>query len=266
MQQSTNTVLDLQMRRRQLLFGLASAVVLPAASPAASHARPGLIGVIKTLRVAVIDLAPWAQRDEHGRVKGVFIDLARQLEQTSGVALELLVVPYPRAVAMLASNDADMMFSVGSATLERVALPLATLADDDIIMLFRAGERLQSLADLRGKTVGHVRGAEYDAAFSADTSIIKYATRNYEQDVQMLLLKRIDAAIGVRTGLQYAARMLDADRGSLAPALLLRRAQISLYLGRRHADPRLAEKLQAACATLYQRQAMRQLVHLYCGA
>lgn len=269
MQQPTIAVLNVQKRRRQLLFGLAGALpvnLLPTTLlPAAAQAPVGPVGVGKALRVAVIDVAPWALRDQHGRAGGVFIDLARQLAQASGVGLELLVVPYPRAIAMLAASDADIMFSVGGDALQRVALPVATLADDDIILIARAGERLQSLADLRGKTVGHVRGAEYDAAFSADPAIIKYATSNYEQDVRMLLLKRIDAAIGVRTGLQYAARLQGADRGSLQ-ALLLRRTQISLYLARRHADPRLAEQLRAACAMLYQRQAMRQLVRLYCGA
>src|SRR5471032_1193915 len=245
--------------RRRFIGALPAAALLAVALPlrAAAAAAP--------LRVVTLCIEPFGSFDAAGRAVGVYVDLADSLSRESGIVFTNTVVPYSRAMAMMANGDADLVFSIPNSKLDQVARPLLALFKGDIVVIGRAGTRYNSLAELRGKMVGQVRGAEYAQAFVDDPAIAKHDTVSTEQTMRMLLEGRFDAAIGFRHAMFYSLRAMKVPRERLGPTLLLQQRDVSIYLARSVRDPAVAAALLKAGTALRDRGVIRDLVERYFG-
>jgi ABC-type amino acid transport substrate-binding protein len=252
---NTNTRID-RWRRRAVLCVLGGAALAGAPAHLLAATAPG-----RALRIAVIDLRPWTVHGAAGG--GVFFELAQQLAQQAGIALDPVVVPYARAATLLARGEVDLMFSIDTARMRRTAVAGVHLSMEEVVVLTPRGVTVGSLADLRGKTVGRLRDADYDDAFAADAAIIKYDTASYEQELRMLLKGRIDAVIGVRSALLYALKEIGVAPTRLAPPWVLRQAPLALFMTQRVRDSEAGAALQAACQVLAERKAMATLIARY---
>lgn len=243
-------------RRRRFIGALPAAAMLAGGMPARAAAP---------LRVVTLGVEPFGWVDAAGHAAGLFIDLAASLSRESGIPLLNTVAPYPRAVAMMKRGDADLMISIPNSKLDQVAQPLVFLFKGDIVVVGRAGTRYNSLADLRGKTVGQIRGAEYVQAFLDDAAIVKHETITTEQTVKMLLEGRFDAAIGFRHSILYTLRSMKLSRDKLGPALLVAQRDVSMYVARSVRDPGVVAALVKAMTALRERGVVRDLLERYFG-
>ena len=234
-----------------LTLALAFAPVLMLACPRAMAADAPL----RPLKVVTFALVPFGMLDAAGMPAGVTVDLQQQLALESGLAMENLIVPYPRAVAMIISGEADLLLSFDNAKLRAHARQLGAVASGEIVVMGRAGSSYASLADLRGKTVGHIRGAEYDVVLQSDPAVAKHETVSYEQSVRMLLEGRFDATLGVRLSLLHTLRQLGVPRAKLGPELVLGRRDIVVHYSSKRYDPQVAAALTRALAVMRQRGA-----------
>lgn len=239
-------------RRRRLLGGLATALALSGLQRV-SAAAP------RRLKAVVIEVTPFGWPGVDGKPAGLVAELTQQLARDSGLAIDNVLVPYPRAVAMLASGAADLMISLVNSELERSARQLGLMYREDILLIARKGLPLARLADLRGKTVGHLRRAEYSAILQAESGIVRYETSSYEQTLNMLGLGRIDAALGTGTALYYAMRMLSMPPEKLGPVLSLGKRDVALYYASKNYEPALAGQLQRGMEAMRQSGAVAQL-------
>jgi ABC-type amino acid transport substrate-binding protein len=64
------------------------------------------------------------------------------------------------------------------------------------VVLPHTGNSFQHFADLKGKTIGGLRGAVYDPQFAADEDIRKYDVDSYRMGLQMAKSGRIDGSSG----------------------------------------------------------------------
>ena len=241
--------------KRRLILGLAGAVALQARAIWASP--------LPALPLAVVDLPPWVLHDADQNRAGILIDLARQLEQSSGQALTKLAVPYKRGLTMLESGQAALMFAYDTSSLNQIADAIGALGSDDIVLLGRQGQRFSARTDLRGRVVGHIRGATYDADIVADKTIIKYETSSYAQSICMLLRGRLDAVVAPRIPLRYAMQKMGIGSDQFGPALTLRKTTLSLYQSHRHALSTQRPLLAQASRILHSRDALGQLIDQY---
>lgn len=229
--------------RRQALFGMGALLLGEPCGASAAAPR---------CKIALIELMPWAMTGLDGRQSGIFVEASRRLAQLSGIAIEMVLLPYPRALSMLQSGRVDLMFALETERLNDSACRLAPIITEDVVMVGRPGLYLKSMSDLYGKTVGHLRFADYDAQFVAATGIVKYETNSYSQSLQMMRMARLDAMIAVRTALLFTLRSLDMGPETLGGTLLLRRAPISLYASKHWTDGAALPCLKKACDTLRQ--------------
>src|SRR5471032_250929 len=245
--------------RRRFIGALPAAALLAVALPlrAAAAAAP--------LRVVTLCIEPFGSFDAAGRAVGVYVDLAASLSRESGIAFSNTVAPYPRAMAMMERGDADLVFSIPNSKLEQVARPLLALFKGDIVIVGRAGTRYKDLADLHGKMVGQIRGAEYVPAFLSDTAISKHETISTEQTMRMLLEGRLDAAIGFRHAMFYSLRSMKVAREKLGPTLLLTQLDVFMYLARSIRDPVIAATLLKAMTALRDRGVVKDILERYFG-
>lgn len=247
-------------RRRvlHLLRGLSLLGLLGGALPARSS-EPAV------LRMITLNLPPFGMFDAQGHPTGISPDLAALLTRESGITLESVMVPYPRAMAMMASGEGDLLISIPNSHLAALVRPLAHVFNGEVVVIGRPGLRLSSLDDLRGKVVGHIRGAEYLPAFDNDSAIRKHETISYQQSVQMLLESRYDAMIGFRPAILYALRSLGKPRSALGPALRVDEREVVLYMSRKAARQELAEPLAHAMNALRERGAVKAVLERYFG-
>lgn len=251
--------MDAPLRRRLLLAAAATAGLRqPARAQGPASAPPSA-----PLRLVALGVAPFGMVAANGSVSGVFVDLAHLLAKESGLAIDATVVPYPRALAMTTSGEADLLISITNSRLDKVVRPLATILKGDIVAVGRAGSRFNSLADLRGKVVGHIRGAEYVAAFDADPAILKHETSTIEQTVRMLVEGRYDAAIGFRDSMLYALRELGLPRDKLGPMLDLGQRDVHLYMSQRSSRQDAAPRLAHAAEALRDKGSIKALQERY---
>lgn len=202
------------------------------------------------LKAVTIGVAPYGMRGPDGGASGMLVELIAALAARSGITIDNVVVPYPRAMAMMASGEADLLMSIANSRLVSVARPVALVFEGDVVAVGRAGSRYASLADLRGKVVAHIRGVEYNAAFEADRQIRKHETSSIEQSLKMLLERRVDAAVGSRESLLYALRAMGRPREQLGAPISIGHIYIRMYLSYRIKDGAATDALIAAMDAL----------------
>ncbi|NGZ87363.1 substrate-binding periplasmic protein [Duganella aceris] len=204
----------------------------------------------RRLKAVTIGVAPYGIRTPEGGASGLLVELTEALAARSGIPIDNVVVPYPRAMAMMQSGEADLLMSIANSRLVSIARPVALVFEGDVVAVGRAGSHFASLADLRGKVVAHIRGVEYNAAFEADQQIRKHETTSIEQSLKMLLERRVDAAIGSRESLLYALRAMGRPRAQLGTPMPIGHLYVRLYLSSRVTDDAVADALTSAMDAL----------------
>lgn len=228
----------------------------------------GIAGTAPRLRLAVTHVPPWGTLDAAGHAGGVMVELAALLQRASGVTITPSVLPYPRAIDMMERGAIDLMFAVDTPRLRKVAEVVGTLAEEDVVLLYRADQPLRSAQDLHGKTVGRLRYAAYAATLQADSAIHFHDVDTHAQGLQMLLRGRLDALLSVRSSLAGAVHELAPESGSeagaehttLAEPLVLEHTHLLLFAARRSPHWPLAAQLAPACAQLYRQHSVQTLL------
>lgn len=247
--------------RRRLLGALAAALTLSRLRPASAAPAPQAAAGTPRLKAVIIEIMPFGWRGADGRARGLAAEVSQRLALESGLAIDNVVVPYPRGVAMVTSGEADIMISLMNSELEHTARHLGVLFGLDAIIIGRAGMPLASLADLRGRTVGHLRRAEYSPALlSAESGIQRYETSSSEQTINMLSKGRLDAALGIRMSLYHAVRTLHVPPGQLGQVLYLGKREVGVYYSVRRYTPEVAARLKRGIEAMRQNGSAAQLV------
>jgi polar amino acid transport system substrate-binding protein len=213
----------------------------------------------EALTAAVIDLPPWTQRCASGRVGGVMSALFGQLAQFSGVAITVEPLPFARALVLLEQGRATLTVALRTDDMERIALPLATIATEDVIVVGKVGAPWRARADLRGKVVAVLRGAAYPAEVVMDTRVTRYEVVSYAQGVSMLEAGRVDAVLGVRTSLLYALRQHGAAAARFGELFTALTSDFCVFVSRRYHDEAVIARLRTGARQLAERGAFDAL-------
>lgn len=239
-------------RRRRWLGCLArsagAAAILAAAAPVAALARAG--AATRPLRAVALAIPPYATLDANGRKTGLFVDALELIARESRHPIEITLAPYARAIAMLRSGEADLMIATSNSAIADAAEPMGMLWATEVIAIGRAGVKLDGLQDLRGRTVGMLRGTDYGAAFLSDNEYRKHEITDQLQGIRMLLEGRLDASIGTTLAVFHAIRLLGVPRARLGGTLAVQSREVHLHLSRRKIDEALATELRRAVQEL----------------
>lgn len=239
--------------RRSLVINGALCLALPAAGAMAAPA--GLRAVSLTV--------PLFGMERQGTPSGIFVDVITELSRVSGVPITNLMVPKVRGQALLKAGEADLMIGFDNAELQAAARRVALVASFDVGIVARPGIPLRTLSDLRGKTVGQLRSADYFAPLEQDSAISKYNTNTMAQMVKMLALGRVDAVIGVRESLYYAFQSEGVAPERIGDFLPLTRRDAWLHYANASYEPGTADKLAAAMQRMQASGAIAAIIARY---
>ena len=188
------------------------------------------------------ELQPWLRRGGDGVLRGPFIELSRELSSESGFRFHLYPAPYARLLAMLESGALDMMIAIPSPRLAALALEVVSLGAERVVIAVPAG--VLELAQMRGRTVGQVRGTALAARELAGGGIVPYDTGSHVQGWHMFQMGRLD---GVALPGTVFDRFIRAQpKGRPCSALAVRLTTLSLYWSKHSATLAWAPALRSA--------------------
>ncbi|MYM68930.1 transporter substrate-binding domain-containing protein [Pseudoduganella sp. FT55W] len=227
--------------RRSMVIDGALCLALPAA---------GALAAPSVLRAVSLTVPLFGMERQGAAPSGIFVDVITELSRASGVPISNAMAPKVRAQAMLKAGEADLMIGFDNPELQASARRVALVASFEVGIVARPGIRLRALSDLRGKTVGQLRSADYFAPLEQDSAILKYSTNTMAQMVKMLALGRVDAVIGVRESLYYAFQTEGVAAERIGDFLALTSREAWLHYANSNYDAATADKLAAAMRRL----------------
>ena len=156
---------------------------------------PAFADKSETAIVAVPQISQLVKKDKRGGWTGPLIRVLRQVEKTSDATFDLRVVPFKRAVVMVKEGSADFGVFMESSKRNQLAMPIAKLGDAVYVVVTLKENRISSLDQLAGKTVGRIRGGTDVKALKHISGMKYHLFNRHEDGVRLLKSKRVDALL-----------------------------------------------------------------------
>lgn len=139
--------------------------------------------------------------------RGLFIEVTREIAKTSGDAINIKVMPPPRAVHSYTEGSAaglfpalDINFAPGQA-ITRTAESLD--CKEDFVFTRKGTPFLKSLDDLKGKRIGITRGYPYAREVTDNKSYTVEAAPSDEANIKKLIAGHLEAfVLDEKTGIK----------------------------------------------------------------
>lgn len=233
------------MKRRTCLAWTALGALPALAAPA-----PVLLGFTE-------NLPPLNYQDEAGQAQGFAVELLRLMAAGAGLALELQVLPWQRAVQRAEAQPASLLFSL-TRTPEREAQfqwvgPIAQRR----ILVYKLASRgelhMSRLDELGGAHIGVVRDSATDRLLLA--AGLRHGVEldpglDDATNLRKLLARRTEYLTLLDWAAAWNLRQLHLPYDTLQPVMELDTSRSYWYGLRPDADPALVQRLQAALDAL----------------
>jgi len=163
-----------------------------------------------------------------GELQGYAIDLCNEIAHRLGLKIKYVVLPFSSILAGLTSNRYDMTCTGVAASLGTPDLLITdgTIQGAATIMVRADDDRIKSVADVKGKTMGGIQGAnqipQITAYLNNQVTVQRYP--GYPEMQLDLANKRIDCYAGNLPTLIYQAKqnpaLKVADLKGISPTLI----------------------------------------------
>ena len=153
--------------------------------------------------------APMGFRDENGEVVGFDIDLAREVANRLGVALEIKPIEWSSSILSLNKGDVDVLWNgvtINEARQQQINFSKPYLNNKLVIVKAIDDNTINSKDDLTGKVLGVQVGSNDEALTADPSSKNAKEIRRYDVNVNAFLdlqAKRIDAVVIDEVAAQY---------------------------------------------------------------
>ncbi|OUR91770.1 hypothetical protein A9Q81_17630 [Gammaproteobacteria bacterium 42_54_T18] len=149
----------------------------------------------KTLQIRTISISPYGIISE-GKFSGIYYDLANTLARETGYKVSHGVYPYARIIHELKYGKTDLTIMFKYKELEDHVTYIAPLPSLKNVVIGLKGSHFPNIRSLKDKNIAYLRGAKFSDKIDSDTNISKTSIRDFDQGINMLLAKRVDAIIG----------------------------------------------------------------------
>ena len=161
------------------------------------------------IEIRTIAISPYGI-DKKGELSGVYYDLSNLL--FSGKSkVNHFIYPYARIIHELKTGHTDLTIMFKYKELENYVSYIVALPPLQNVVVGVRGKNLQSVAELEGKSVAYLRGANFSNEIENNSKITLYRTKNFNKSIEMLVAGRVDAVIGPFEALLMAAKNSGID-------------------------------------------------------
>ena len=149
----------------------------------------------KTLQIRTISIPPYGIKSQD-KFSGIYYDLANTLARESGYTVSHNIYPYARIIHELKFGKTDLTIMFKYKELEDHVTYIAPLPSLKNVVVGLEESYFPDIKSLKYKNIAYLRGAKFSEAIDNDPDIIKSLIRDFDQGINMLLAKRVDAIIG----------------------------------------------------------------------
>lgn len=176
-------------------------VALAAASGLAS-------AVAQTVTMPLVEVAPFAWRDNQGLAQGIYPAVAAALAKETGLEIRVDIVPFSRAANLVGSGQADATLLFATNATQDRTVQAAVLFYTDQVVLLRPGLQVAGRVDLQPLSLARMNGGCRDLAEELTVAWRFEELSSQDAGIKLLLAGRVDGFCSVRESLQYAANSL----------------------------------------------------------
>ena len=176
-------LLEVRMRftKAVSLFIFSSMGALMLGGPASADQLDNIIAKGKIRCGVMLDVPPVGMRDNDNKPVGYDVDFCNDMAKALGVSAEIVETPAPDRIPAILSGRVDVGVASATASLERakaVAFSRPYQIWDTSVAIKANATNINKYEDLKGKTVGTVRGTSAEVAFLQDVKGWGAGTKN----------------------------------------------------------------------------------------
>ena len=217
------------------------------------------------LQAVIMETEPWGfYHPQTGEPRGIWLDIARELEQASGLEQSKHLVPYARAIDALAHGSADLSYLIRSSDRDAEVKHAGHLFYFGSVVQARKGIELQSYDDLQGLRIGVLQGIRLAPRFDQDEQLHKVRVRNYENMLAMLAGGRLDAVSGNSLSLAYLQQQLQMQE-LIGDRLVLQVTPVSVQFSRQSQQLEQVERIKKAVEHLREAGRIEAILDAWAG-
>jgi len=234
-----------------LVFGVAFGASFSAISADATIASP------------VMEIDPWGLTID-GKQTGIYWELQEAIAKRAGFSPNLQIRPYVRVAKEIGDADGGFTLMTENPEIIAVANKVGLLTDLDVIVLSRVDAPIASISELNDKSLAIIHGTDHHQLLDGKAKIrTKAVVKSSNQQLQMLILGRVDAVLGVRQALLYdLKRMSEAKRLKVGTPLIVGQIQAFVWLSKK-SPQHWGPKLNAAIDSLSNDGTMENIFQKY---
>lgn len=169
-----------------------------------------------TVRIAIMQLAPYGMIDKDGAVSGYLYETANLILQTANFPAATDVLPIKRVINGLQNGGYDCSIFAETAYVKK-KFPLIEKIGKKLEagILPGAGIIVNQYQDLSDIQIALPLGINLSSQFDADKNLHKFETKGYNEAIQMLSKGRVNAVGGAIDSLRYNARKNGLDPNTI---------------------------------------------------
>jgi len=122
------------------------------------------------------------------------------------------IYPYARINHELKTGHTDLTIMFKYKELEKYVTYIVALPPLHNVVVGIRGNNIQSIAELEGKSVAYLRGANFSNEIENNSEITLYRTKNFNKSIEMLVAGRVEAVVGPFEALLMAAKNSGKDQ------------------------------------------------------
>ena len=220
----------------------------------------------ETLRIVTDPWAPYAY-EENGQARGIDYEITALIFERLGIEVHWQFLPWKRCLAMIEQGHADGILDIFHTDDRDQSLlyPKEPLSEVQWV-LYQANERphpVDSLADLKGLTVGVTSGYQYGDGFANAPGVTREPGPSQEANFGKLDKARIDLLITDRRVGEYTVKYLGLQQRISRLPLIIGENQQYLAVRRGAGMDLLVQRFAAQLKRFKQEPAYTELLARY---
>lgn len=222
----------------------------------------------KTFKLVSEPYPPF-EYQENGKDVGMDVEILKAAASKAGIELKIDFLPWSRALDQVKSGEADGIFSLlKNAEREGFLIFPATPLYVGKNVFFAAASftgKVESLADLKGKTVGIVNGNSYGEQFDKATGFTKDGVADQDTLIKKLLAGRNELIVTAEKVGWYSVKQQGGKDVKALP-FVVSKENYYIGLSKKSANGKeLADKLGKALADLEKSGVLTKIRKKYSG-
>ena len=200
----------------------------------------------QSLTLTAIRLAPYGYIKNNTH-EGIFVDILDAIAKEMKIKkYKVDTLNFPRLLKGINSGEIHMTLLYKNPKISKGVVVLAPVYQSRNVIFARAGDNYQSFKALHRRTIAAVRSGHYDDALIKEKLIRIYETKDYAQNIKMLVHKRLDGMVGPEVGLLWKANELGYRKSVFSKPFVLNNKFSWLHVSKNITTPEFLQRLKVA--------------------